>query len=124
MCSLLDFLPHGNDDFAEGDRLRDVALDRLRTHREVLVRSMQVAFLKHLLDHGPDTSDAVRALVRIPEGIDPRVVGAAVRGLAEAGVIRSVGRCKSRRSIAHSRMLDVWAIRDEAAARRWLAKYA
>jgi len=120
MATLLDFLDDDNGSSAEGDRLRDLALDRLRTWRPALVRRLMRAFLQHLLDNGPDTSDAVRALVEIPAGVDPRVVGAAVRGLSECGLIHSVGRRKSGRCVAHSRKLDLWSVRDEVTARAWL----
>src|SRR5947207_1946352 len=88
--------------------------------REVdLLRRLERAFLLRLLEHGPDTSDAVRGLVPIPAGTDPRVVGSAVRGLAEQVLITSVGRRKTRRGIAHARKLDVWQVTDMAKARRW-----
>jgi len=109
---------------ASGEALRDIALNLLRVHRAALVRRIQRAFLRHLLDNGPDTSDAVRALVPIPAGIDPRTVGAAVRALsADCGLICSTGRQRSRRPEAHARNLDVWAIRDRAAAERWLIEH-
>ena len=66
-----------------GEVLRDEALSRLRAHRAALVRRIQRAFLRHILECGPDTSDPVRDVVPIPSGTDPRVVGTAVRALAE-----------------------------------------
>jgi hypothetical protein len=105
----------------EGERRRDVALQLFRNRRALFVRRVQRAYLQHLLGSGPDTCDPVRALVPLPEGIDPRLVGAAVRALAEPGLIRSVGRRRSTRSEAHARQLDVWAITDPAAAMTWLA---
>ena len=111
-------------DRPDGEALRDCALALLRAHRAALVRRIQRAYLRHLLDKGPDTSDAVRALVPIPAGIDPRVVGAAVRAQsADDGLIFSTGRQRSRRPEAHARNLDVWAIRDRAAAERWLIEH-
>jgi hypothetical protein len=108
------------DGRAEGEQRRDAALGLLRAYRRSLVLRVQRGFLMYLLAHGPDTCDPVRALVPIPAGTDPRLVGAAVRGLAEAGVIHSVGRRKSRRSKAHARHLEVWAIRDRFVALAWL----
>jgi hypothetical protein len=127
VSSLFDFLPEDNgrsDDGHcpedEGDRLRDEALDRLRRWRPRLVRRIQRTFIRHLLDHGPDTSDAVRELVPIPPGFDPRVVGGAVGGLSDVGLIRSVGRRKSRRSPAHSRHIELWAAGDPGVVVAWL----
>ncbi|HJZ53634.1 MAG TPA: hypothetical protein VKE74_01670 [Gemmataceae bacterium] len=123
MSTLFDSLVDDNPGPREGDLLRDRALGLLRAHRPHLLRRLQRAFLQHLLDHGEDTSDALRCLVEIPRDIDPRIVGSAVRSLAELRLIVSVGRRKSRRGIAHSRKLDLWAIRDGANARHWLATH-
>jgi hypothetical protein len=100
-------------------RRRDAALNRLSACRAVLVRRVQRAFLG-LLDGGPSTTDPVRAAVPIPEGIDPRLVGAAVRQLAELGLIYRAGLARSVRPEAHGRDLPLWAIADRAGAFAWL----
>lgn len=105
----------------EAEALRDIALNHLRAHRPVLVRRIQRAFLRALLDHGADTTDVVRDAVPIPEGTDARVVGAAVKALAaDFKLIAATGSAKSRRPKAHARKLDVWTIRDRSAAEAWL----
>jgi hypothetical protein len=121
MFSLFDDLPADNAQ-SEGESLRDHALNRLHVRRPALVRHMMCAFLQYLRDYGADTSDALRALIEIPSGVDPRVTGAAVRGLAKQGLILSIGRRKSRRGVAHARQLDLWAIADDATACAWLSK--
>jgi hypothetical protein len=123
MTTLPDHPPEDNDGRAEGERLRDRALDQLEECRPNLLRRLQRALLLHLLAHGPDTSDSIRNVVPIPTGTDPRVVGAAVRGLAEQALIRSTGRQKTRRPVAHARKLDVWAISDSVKAAAWLATH-
>jgi hypothetical protein len=105
---------------AAGERRRDAALALLRLRRAVLVRRVQRAYLALLLDRGPSTTDPVRAAVPIPEGTDPRLVGAAVRGLAELQLIRRAGLSRSVRPEAHGRDLPLWEIADPAAARAWL----
>jgi hypothetical protein len=105
---------------AEGERRRDSAHALLHARRATLIRRVQRALVVHLLDHGPDTSDPVRDVVPIPLGTDPRLVGAAIRDLALAGLIRQAGRRRSRRPVAHGRDLPVWAIADRAAALDWL----
>ena len=50
-----------------------------------------LTYLLHLLTAGPSTIDPIRAAVPLPPGIDPRLVGAAVRALATARVIRRAG---------------------------------
>ncbi|MBM3983996.1 MAG: hypothetical protein FJ304_27750 [Planctomycetes bacterium] len=117
---MLILSPIGNA--GEGEARRDAALNRLRVHRPALVRRLQRAFVRHLLDFGPDISDAVRAVVPIPPGIDPRVVGSAVRTLATDYhvTVPTGGRKHSRRPESHARKLDVWAIRDRSEAECWL----
>jgi hypothetical protein len=105
---------------AEGERGRDAALQLLRDHRAALARRVQRALLSHLLDSGPSTTDPVRALP-ISEGIDPRLIGAAVRALAELRLIHRAGLSRSTRPEAHGRGLPLWAVHDRAAALAWLA---
>lgn len=109
-------------DPAEGERRRDRALALLRRRRPVLIRRVQRAYLE-LLRAGPSTTDPVRALVPLPPGIDPRLVGAAVRALAELRMIRRAGLSRSTRPEAHSRDLAVWELTDRAAALAWLAAH-
>jgi hypothetical protein len=107
----------------EGERRRDAALQLLRDRRAVLVRRIQRAYLTQLLTRAPATIDAVRAAVPIPAGIDPRCVGAAVRGLATLDLIRRAGPDRSRRPEAHARDLPRWEIADRDAAADWLDEH-
>jgi len=125
MTSLFDFLDDSNDERAEGERLRDEAFARLEHHRPYLITRLQCAFVKHLLTHGPSTSDPIRQLVPIPVGTDPRVVGCAVQLLArQHRLTKSIDSDKTYRKIAHARRLQVWAITDEARARNWYSKHS
>jgi hypothetical protein len=108
---------------AEGERRRDEALTLIQLHRAVLVRRVQRVYLDLLLTRGPSTSDPVRALVPIPPGIDPRLVGAAVRQLAEQRLIRRAGMGRSERPTAHRRDLPLWEAADRVAAAAWLAAH-
>ncbi len=121
--TLFDFLADDNDGLADGERRREHAHHLHHVHRSALLLRLQRAYLMHLLEYGPATSDPLRSLVPIPQGTDPRVVGSAVRGLADAGLITSVGRRKSHRPQAHARKLDEWAIADAAKAQLWLAAH-
>jgi hypothetical protein len=105
---------------AEGERRRDAALQLLRDRRAVLLRRVQRVDQALLLDDAPSTTDPIRNLVPIPAGIDPRLVGAAVRGLAELRLIHRDGLSRSTRAKAHSRDLTVWEIVDRADVLAWL----
>ena len=121
MASLFDDLPDDNWNLERGEWLRDRAFGWLKNARRALYRRLQREFLLHLLEHGPNTSDPLRRLVPIPAGIDPRVVGPAVRLLAsDHGLTRIVCPGKSCRPVAHRRHLEVWEIVCPAKARAWL----
>ena len=113
-------IPRAHDALAEGERRRDSAHANLNHYRAVIVRRLQRGFIRLLLRCGEATIDALRAAVSVPTGTDPRVVGAAVRGLTLMGVVISVGRRQSIRAEAHARQLELWAISDRPAAIAWL----
>jgi hypothetical protein len=106
---------------AEGERRRDATLQLIRGRRAALLRRLQRTFLELLLDRGPSTTDPVRAAVLIPAGTDPRLVGTAVRALAELGLIPRAGLSRSVRPEAHGRDLPLWAVADKDAALLWLS---
>jgi hypothetical protein len=115
--------PSPAPDRLEGERRRDAALQLLRDRRAALVRRVQRALLSHLLAYGPSTTDPVRDLVPIPGETDPRLVGAAVRALAELDLLRRAGLSRSVRPEAHGRDLPLWAVSDRDAALSWLANH-
>lgn len=122
MFSLFDDHSANNGE-AEGERLRDEALALLRARRAALIRKLQAA-LRVALDRGEVCADDVRALVPIPAGISPKVNGAALRELAEAGILTNSGTSRrSRRPEAHARSLPVWRLADAADAAAWLATH-
>jgi hypothetical protein len=107
----------------EGEARRDAALNLLRVHRAALVRDLARAAVRLALASDDITADDVRAAVPIPPGIRPVVVGAAMRDLADAGILRRVGYRPSVRPAAHARPLSVWRLADAAAALAWLAAH-
>ena len=124
MFNLFDDLPASNGE-AEGERLRDSALDALRIHRAAVVRDLTRAALRLALERGTLTADDVRAVVPIPPGINPKVNGAALRELAEAGILSNTGNYRrSCRPQAHARVNPVWSLADTAGASAWLAAHS
>lgn len=119
MSNLFDGLPSIN----EGEARRDKALSLLRARRAALVRELQTAALRAALERGELCADDVRAVVPIPANISPKVVGAAFRELADAGILRRAGFRASTRPIAHARPLSVWRLADAAGAAAWLAAH-
>jgi hypothetical protein len=113
--------PIGNSD--NGEARRDAALNLLRVHRAAIIRDLTRAAARLALERHEITADEVRAVVPIPPGIKPVVVGAVFRDLADAGIIRRIGYRNSKRPAAHARPLAVWRLADAAAAHAWLAAY-
>jgi len=107
----------------EAEARRDAALNRLRVHRAAIIRDLTRAAVRLALERDEITADEVRAVVPIPPCIRPVVVGAAIRDLADAGIIRRVGYRNSKRPAAHARPLAVWRLADAAAALAWLAAH-
>ncbi len=112
-----------DDGRAEGARRRDDAHALLRARRPVLLRRAQRALVEHLLLAGAATADDVRALVRLPPGIDPRCLGTVPGPLAAAGIIRRDGYTMSARAVAHARPVSLWRLVDAGAAADWLATH-
>jgi hypothetical protein len=104
-----------------GEALRDAALELLATRRPALVRDIQRAAVRLAHTAETFTADDLRARVVIPAGINPVVVGAALRALAVAGVIRKDGTRNSTRKLAHARPNAVWTLADSTKAAAWLA---
>ena len=105
----------------EGEARRDAALALLRARRRSIIRECERAAVLAALDHGAVTADDVRAVVAIPPGMNPKLVGVVFRDLADAGILRRDGYRQSRRPAAHARPLSVWRLTDAAAAWGWLA---
>lgn len=108
---------------SEGERLKDVALSLLSARREALIRLGRRALLNTLLERGTATADDVRAAVEVPEGVDPKALGAVPGELATAGIIRRDGYVRTCRPEAHARPVSIWRMADASKAERWLATH-
>ena len=113
-------IPTDDENNGEGERLRDEALNLLRTHRARLIRELTRAAVLIALERGTVCADDVRDRVPIPSEINPVIVGAAMRDVADAGIITRAGYRKTCRAIAHARPLTVWQLVDREAAVAWL----
>jgi len=106
---------------ADGEARRDSALNLLRVRRAGLIRECTAAALRIALETGELCADDVRAVVTIPPGISPKLVGCVFRDLADARILRRDGHRNSKRPAAHARLLSVWRLADPAAAYARLA---
>ena len=107
----------------EGERRRDAAHALLAAHRAVYVRRGRRALLEQLLLSGTASADDVRALVRLPDGIDPRCLGPVPGPLRRARIIRRADYMPSHRPERHASIIAVWQLADRAAACDWLGAH-
>ena len=108
MNSLFESTPDTNT----GEALRDHSLNQLRERRPELIRQFSDAAIRIALDSGIVCADDVRALVPIPDGINPKFVGCVFRDLADAGILRRDGYQPSKRPKAHARPITLWRLAD------------
>jgi hypothetical protein len=106
---------------SNGDARKDAAHALLEARRDQYVCLARRALLLHLLEHGTATIDDIRAVVELPDDINPKLFGAVPGALARAGIVRRVGFTMTARPAAHSRPISVWTLVDEEKAREWLA---
>lgn len=106
-----------------GEKRRDAALAALVARRPGLVRAVQRAAVRLAAGGGEVTADDLRAAVPLPPGVHPAVFGAAVRGLATAGVLVRVGYRHSKRPESHARPVAVWRAADPGRLLAWLVTH-
>jgi len=107
----------------EGESRKAAALAYLAQKRAVYIRQAQRALLLALLERGNATADDIRAKVKLPAGLNPKLFGAAPGPLARKGIIEPAGFRNTHRPEAHARTLRVWRLADRAKAEEWLANH-
>ena len=60
---------------------------------------------------------------RLPPGVGYQFMGAAFKGLQDAGICVAVGRQRSENPECHGRSNPTWGLKDRAAAETWLADH-
>ena len=107
-----------------GEGFRDKAHAVLEGRRWVFVQRSRRALLHAMLaGDGYATADDVRAVVKLPAEIGPKMFGAVLGELADAGIIRADGFVKSTRPEAHARPVQRWRLEDREAAAAWLESH-
>jgi len=103
-----------------GKKGRDRALSALIHFRAYYVKQAKRAFVGKLLETGAATMDAIRDVVILPEGVNPKLFGCVPTGLRSAGVIEFDGFTQSNRKESHARTLARWKLKDREVAVSWL----
>lgn len=105
---------------AAGEAAKLEALELLESRRALYVLRGRRALLRRLLDMGEGTCDDVRAVVKLPEGIGPKLFGAVPGPLVHARIIERVAFTETKRREGHARPVSVWRMVNRAAAIYWL----
>ena len=92
-----------------GKTLRNRALDLVEhaseERQDYVVKARRIARL-HALTHGTVTSEDVRKKAPVPDGMDPRILGAVFR----TSEWKRVGFRQTPRASAHCRPISVWKL--------------
>lgn len=107
-------------DAAQGEKLKQQAFQFVEANREAFVLKARRCLLTEGLKLGRVTIDQVREFVPLPAGVNPKTFGCVPATLANAGIIEFGGYEKTTRKVAHARRNVIWAMKDSAAAKRWL----
>lgn len=107
-----------------GEARKVLALELLRARNPDRVRAAQVALIRFLCVNEEGTVEDLRAALGIPDREPARWLGAVAGELRRAGLIARAGWRETTRAVAHARPVSVWAVRDRAAAQRWLVAHA
>ena len=111
-----------NQSNAEGEARKQAAFDLHEAHREYWLRLARRALVRHALEHGTATADDVAAsLGELPDGLDPRWLGAVPLPLARAGIIKRKTYVKSTRPSRHASPISFWRLKSIRKGRLWLA---
>ncbi|QDS98146.1 hypothetical protein [Adhaeretor mobilis] len=108
---------------ADGEARKQAAHVLLEVRLESYVREARRVLLQALLDNGTATIDDVRAVVTLPDGMNPKVFGAIPGVLARAGIVRRRTWTPTARAIAHARTVSVWELVDSVKAQLWLDRH-
>ncbi len=99
--------------------------DKVRTPLQMtragVIRAAQRALIDAIIRNGEASADDIRAVVVIPDGIHPAVIGTAVYLLARDGIIVPVNTVTAQRPIAHAHLMRVWRLADPDQGNVWLA---
>ncbi len=93
----------------------------LQMLRAGIIRAAQRALIDAILVNGEASADDIRAVVVIPDGVNPSIVGTAIRLLAQDGIIVPVSTKTAQRPIAHAHLFRVWRLADRDQGNVWLA---
>lgn len=96
---------------ALGLEARDEALDRVElstAERKEWVRRGRLIAQNHIVLHKSITSDELRQIHPVPEGVDPRILGAVFRS---PGPFIRLGWKQTENKDAHGRPIAIWGLK-------------
>jgi hypothetical protein len=104
----------------DGTLRKNAAHALLEARRRAALTIARRAFLEIALRDSVVDADAVHDAVNLPEGLDPRWLGAVPKPLANSRIVERAEMVKSARPERNGSYITRWALRDRASAEKWL----
>lgn len=112
--------PRNENSKVEGELQKDEAFANLEATREWVLLLARRVFATVLLQKGTATIDDVRAVVAIPDGMNPVCMGPVPVPFARQNWIERVGFARTTRTEGHARPVSTWECRSPSAIGQWL----
>ena len=104
----------------EGSRRKGEAFTNLEVHREWILLKSRRVFATVLLERGRATIDDVRAVVVLPDGVNPTCFGPVATPFARQRFIERAGFIETTRSEGHARPVSIWELKSSTGMTQWL----
>jgi hypothetical protein len=87
-----------------------------RSERRAVIASVQRTMLEILQLRQTASADDIRRIVDIPAGVNPTVIGVAIRQLSEAGLIVPITIVRTARTVGHSHLIRIWRLTESVSS--------
>lgn len=90
------------------NEVKQEAIDRVAQGKEDYIEKAVRAGLKHLRQNSKISSAIIKDLAPVPEGMEPRVLGAVLRRLIKEADLRLLGYQTTSHRRSHCRPIAIW----------------
>ena len=87
----------------------------LPSERAAVFAAVQCELLKAARTSPPASAVDIRPHLKIPSGVHPSIIGAAIRELKRAGLIVEVGYVSTTHKAGHGHLMRTWRLADPPA---------
>ena len=104
----------------EGERRKGEAFANIEAHREVILLRARRVFCSVLIEKGKATIDDVRAVIVLPDGMNPVCLGPVPTPFARLRLIERAGFIQTTRAEGHARPVSIWELKSPNGVAQWL----